>query len=230
MGLYSYINLKELYELNEKKRISFVVVDVQCKDIDEYINNCIITLQNSGLNINLMTRPKIYKSSSKVFNIVLTFKHTIKHLENNQKIALISWADDIGNVESLKEYLKFNNKVKSVELQYYDILQIFRNKYNFYINFLDRNKKIYTAKLKFIYTGDRIVAIDIIFNNKYKNYRQSVDSLEHGFYDMIAKSCRKAYRDYKLHPDSVLVDNGNIINKLKVDITLDGVELTHFII
>ena len=216
MGLYNYTNLKEMYDLYKQQRVAFIITDIQCKDIDEYINNCIITLQNSGVNTNLMVKPKIYKSSNKYLNVVLSFNHKVQSLDLYQKAAFMTWINEMGNVESLKEYMIFNNKLKSENIEYSDILNIYKNKYNLYINFIGSSNNEYTSKIKFIYTGDRITSIEIKFKNKNKSYKQSVDSMKHGFYDILTIICKRMNKENNIKPTYVLIDSGNSLNKLDI--------------
>lgn len=114
---YSYISLHDLHMMQKKNREAIVIFDVQTKDIEEYVNNCIITLGNDGFNTNLLINPKIL-SGTKMGNgnriVIIPMRYNIK-LDANDSNILKIWAEQMGNVCNLKQFFENNyrNKVEA---------------------------------------------------------------------------------------------------------------------
>jgi hypothetical protein len=102
---YKPVKLEEVVELHMSGRKAFVVFGVQTKDLEEYINNCEITLHNYGFDLNKLIIPKVV-NVGKYKNIFFFLRHhvdlTVEETQNCKE-----WAKNMGNVASSVDF--FNN-------------------------------------------------------------------------------------------------------------------------
>lgn len=105
---FRYTTLNEMAELCKKGREAIVLFDINVSDIDEYINNCIITLDSSGVNTNNILIPKVKTNKDKKKTVFLVFRDKSK-IETH---ALNKWARNMGNVTNLKSF--FDNNYNSM--------------------------------------------------------------------------------------------------------------------
>lgn len=116
--MFGYINKEQIYRLLNNDRIGFVIRDVRVNDIEEYVNNCIITLNTDGFDTKILTQPKIFinrtdKNSknlvflfNKSFNNEKTYQKNIYIYYSNIKV-LYDWMSKIGNALILEDYIKY---------------------------------------------------------------------------------------------------------------------------
>lgn len=96
---FTYISEIELNRLISINRKIIKVKAVTCNDIEEYNNNCLITLSNEGFNVNLLTAVKLRKSrGKKQADIIYIVRKEVNAKEINVT-ALNKWATKMGNVE-----------------------------------------------------------------------------------------------------------------------------------
>lgn len=114
--MYKYINEKQIIDILNKGRIGFVIRDIRTNDIEEYVNNCIITLGNEGFDTKILTQPKIFIDKTdnnsrnlifvlnKSFNDTTTCQKTFTYFNKNIKI-LHNWLSKMTNAFTLDYYI-----------------------------------------------------------------------------------------------------------------------------
>ena len=95
-GYISEIELDRYISINRK---IIVVKNVTCADIEEYNNNCLVTLSNEGFNINLLTKVRLRKTrGKKSVDFIYLVRKEVDIKEINLA-ALNNWAIKMGNIE-----------------------------------------------------------------------------------------------------------------------------------
>lgn len=114
--MYNYINKRQIYNLANNGRIGFIVRDIRTNDIEEYVNNCIITLGNDGFDSKIIKQPKIFINETdgnsknlvfmlnKSFDDMHMYPETLDYFNNNLNI-LSNWMNKMGNAFTLENYI-----------------------------------------------------------------------------------------------------------------------------
>lgn len=106
--MYCYTNEKSLRELVLNGRTAVVVTNADCKDMNEYINLCIRTLNSVNFNTNILVQPRVFiNTSTKKKNILLCVKKGYT-LNSSELTALQNWMIQMGNVSTVQDYVRGN--------------------------------------------------------------------------------------------------------------------------
>lgn len=136
---YSYIKLDELYKMHMKNRNAIIIFDVHTKDLDEYINNYLITLKNCEFDTSLLLNPRIMSRKDKRI-IILPLKNN-KFINITNRSSLDVWAKQMGNVCSIEDFFN-NNYRKTDEIKKATIIGNNLKKYNWiYYKAFDMNTR-----------------------------------------------------------------------------------------
>ena len=97
--MHNYISIGDFNNLKQTGRKAVIVRNVTSKDIDEYINNCIITMQNCNVDTNLFMQPRVLKENNTI-NIVFMLRayanDKIRSLQGIQGLSY--WIQNMDNV------------------------------------------------------------------------------------------------------------------------------------
>ena len=88
--MYGYLNKTEFTKLVINKRSAIVINNKSLKDLDEYLINLKIYLDNSGVNTSIFNIPKVIKNKAKnTYTIFFIVRHSKdKECEREFKRAL----------------------------------------------------------------------------------------------------------------------------------------------
>ena len=106
--MYGYTDGTKLKPLVLESRIAVVVRGLPNGDPYEYINSCVITLKNSGVGTENLLQPKLFTDRrTRERNLLLTVKKGVTPEQVNID-ALGIWANEMGNVETVQQYVRRN--------------------------------------------------------------------------------------------------------------------------
>lgn len=213
---YTYINNNDIVNYVHNNRVAVVVNDISSNNIDEYINNCIITLNNEGFNTNSLTQPRVYKRDGRT-NLVLLVKSSANMASLNM-LALNNWMRKMGNVVYLKDYTQslykrnvqeVNSDIKKIDITFRDINT--GRKVSSSIQLKKSNNDIVAGCMEISKHG--------VFNEDLRQFNNNVPRI-------IEYFCGIAFRQFRLNPESATVTVGKTIYKYIIQPTANSIKLT----
>lgn len=106
---YKYSKLEEILKFHKQGRKAVVIFEVTAKDLDEYINNCLITIKQFNVDINKFIVPRVITNKNHK-TIILIEKDSFK-LSKIEEKDLRRWINKLGNATTLDKFL--NNEYKN---------------------------------------------------------------------------------------------------------------------
>lgn len=82
--MHNYVSKNEMIGLVTKDRKAVIICNITTKDIDEYINNVIIFLENNKFSRAKLTIPKIIKEQDGTYSLMLLIRSGIEAIESER--------------------------------------------------------------------------------------------------------------------------------------------------
>lgn len=94
--MHRYLNQSEYTKLILDKRKAIVIPDVHTKDLDEYIGNIMVYLNNAGINTSIFNIPKVIKNKMKnCYAVLLIVRSKYTDIEEAQFIKALQSINNV---------------------------------------------------------------------------------------------------------------------------------------
>lgn len=237
---YEYIKQDKLKELVDTNRVALIFINIQTKDICEYINCMLASFKSEGLNTELLNKPKLVKhkklGNQDLYDVIFVYKKS-KSIPTEETMQFFTLSHKMGVPITPANYI---DKHKLNKYTYDTLINLINDstqqnvdnlhKTQPYILFKDTKNNICTAKFSMFKTLDSITSTKIEFtDNKRLVIDTNVSNCKNNIYDIIAYSCREPFKTDKLNPAYLLFYTQNGVYYFNIEITEKSINITQFI-
>lgn len=210
---YTYVSKKLISNERGSSNIIIIIPNIKTKDIEEYVNNFLNTIETSTNYNSALNKTRIITEIKKqLYSIILTIrKRGTTEEEQNNTINAIRNAAKLFNVSmcSLQSYLKTPVSVDNDKLL--DLINK-SNEINLEFINIDTDVKIH-SKLEFIIENNIIKNLNLRFReevfdkskSKVRGYTGNMEKYNNNVRDIIADISSKPYQKCRLHPSKLVL-------------------------